>query len=125
MANVLIAEDEEDLALLWRSALEDAGHAVDVVHDGATAVQALQGKTYDVVIVDFVMPEKGGLVVSGMARVFQSHPHVILVSGRLPQVSSVDPADIAKQIGVAKVLPKPVDVDRLLAEVDRETELGR
>ena len=63
--SILIAEDNEINALLARSALEKAGHRVEVVRNGKAAVEALtaprSAHTYDIVLMDLHMPVMDGL----------------------------------------------------------------
>jgi CheY-like chemotaxis protein len=58
---VLVAEDEENLAQILTTFLRGRGHHVVCVGDGKAAIQALRDQTYDVVLLDIVMPEMDGL----------------------------------------------------------------
>ena len=44
MAKILVADDEKDLAEVWKAALEDAGHTVSVAHTGLQTVAMLQSE---------------------------------------------------------------------------------
>jgi DNA-binding response OmpR family regulator len=113
VSRVLIAEDEEDLADIWRRAIETDGHHVDMVADGEDAVEKLKSESYDLVITDLHMPRKGGLVVTGMARVHQSDIKIILVTGRYDRLKSVNVLDIAESLGADRALQKPIDLQNL------------
>ena len=62
---ILVAEDNDINALLVRSALQKAGHHVDVVTNGQAAVDAVTGQAaighYDIVLMDLHMPQMDGI----------------------------------------------------------------
>ncbi|MFN2463561.1 MAG: PleD family two-component system response regulator [Candidatus Dormibacteria bacterium] len=61
--DVIIAEDDSDMAQMHRLALEHAGHTVQVTGDGAETVDAVRESEPDVVILDLEMPRKDGYEV--------------------------------------------------------------
>lgn len=67
-ARVLVAEDEEINQLIAREILEDAGMRVDLVRTGREALEALNERTYDVVLMDVNMPELDGYEVTRRVR---------------------------------------------------------
>ena len=58
---VLIAEDEENLGNILEQFLTGRGHVVQVTRDGRAALEQLRRETYDVALLDIVMPEMDGL----------------------------------------------------------------
>lgn len=58
--NILLAEDEPDIQLITRLALEEAGHHVTVVGDGQSAVELAQNGHFDVALLDVMMPRLDG-----------------------------------------------------------------
>ena len=58
---ILVVEDSMDQATLLQRILEPAGYTVDVVHDGKKAVERVRGGSYDLVLMDIVMPGLSGL----------------------------------------------------------------
>lgn len=118
MASVLIADDDVDVADAWRRALELDGHEITIVHDGQSAVQELKAKEFDVVLTDVVMPEGGGLVVSGIARVARGAPKVLVVSAHLNgDIGGRAKLEFLKNLGVKHILTKPADIDEISAIV--------
>lgn len=113
MAEVLIADDDVDLADVWRRALETDGHIVTVVNTGSAAIEKLKSNHYDVIVTDVIMPDAGGVVVSGMARLHLDRSAVIAVSGYLDDIAGRAKRDFLKNLGVKHVLPKPVDLNEL------------
>lgn len=66
--NILVVEDEPDIALLLRTRLESSGYAVRVAEDGKTALDQAQRSRPDLVILDLRLPDVDGLVVSEQLR---------------------------------------------------------
>ena len=60
---VLIAEDEFELAKGLKFLLEKNKFSVDVVHDGAAALECFGTGSYDVIVLDIMMPKVDGLKV--------------------------------------------------------------
>ncbi len=79
--NLLIVEDDEGLATALSQILKDAGNAVDVANDGDTGyLLACQG-TYDVVILDVMLPKRNGFtVVADLRREGVSTPVLMLTA---------------------------------------------
>ena len=115
-ARILLAEDlaiNQDLA---RAVLERAGHTVDVVSDGAEALQALQLATYDLILMDVQMPVMDGLEATGRIRALPAPlcdvPIIALTANVLSeQVSRFRKAGMDGHVG------KPFRRDELLTAV--------
>ena len=61
---LLVVEDEHDLQTLYVTVLSGVGYTVDTASDGAEAYTKLSsGETYDLVLMDIMMPEMDGLQV--------------------------------------------------------------
>jgi DNA-binding NtrC family response regulator len=61
MARILVVEDDEPLRSLYKYELEEEGHEVVIAEDAKTALKSLEELSYDLIILDMVMPEMGGL----------------------------------------------------------------
>ncbi|MGL6248072.1 MAG: response regulator transcription factor, partial [Culicoidibacterales bacterium] len=59
---ILIADDEKQMLKILAAFLGKEGYDVDVVEDGEQAVQKFHEKNYDLVILDWMMPKKDGLM---------------------------------------------------------------
>lgn len=64
----LIADDDPVFVSLATSCLATAGHDVDTASDGAAALQALEGKSYNVAIIDLAMPKIDGFRLIALIR---------------------------------------------------------
>jgi CheY-like chemotaxis protein len=67
-AKVLLAEDNEVNQTVGRVMLESLGCEVDVARTGLEAIRALEGSSYDLVLMDWHMPEMDGLTASAEIR---------------------------------------------------------
>jgi CheY-like chemotaxis protein len=107
---VLLVEDEETLRELMREALEDEGYAVVAARDGQEALDALARVEHVcVVLLDLLMPGMNGWDFFDKLK-------------ELPALASVPvvvhtSAPNRAPVGVARVLQKPLQLDRLLATV--------
>jgi CheY-like chemotaxis protein/HPt (histidine-containing phosphotransfer) domain-containing protein len=72
-AKILLAEDIAINRELAHTLLTGAGHEVDVVHNGADAIAAVQEKAYDIVLMDIQMPLTDGITATRMIRTLP-HP---------------------------------------------------
>ena len=107
---VLVIEDEDDLRESMRDLLEDGGYAVVAARDGQEALDALAGIEHlCVVLLDLLMPRMNGWDFFEKMRALPDHGMVpVVVHSSAP---SRAPA------GVALVLKKPVEPERLLSVV--------
>jgi len=77
---VLIVDDEENLCLLYKGALESEGYEVITANDAATAMSFVQMDTPDVVVLDIRMPRMDGIEAMGRMLAQRSDLPVILNS---------------------------------------------
>lgn len=112
---LLIAEDDALIAESMRAAFDEAQFDVTVVHSGDSALEALTETQFDVVLTDLVMKDGGGLLVTGMSRLLQKVPNVMVVSGRFSVVGDVDTQETLRKLGAKRTFAKPADLDELVA----------
>lgn len=77
---VLIVEAEAELAQLWRGHLCHHGCEVRLVHDMDAAVAALQEASFDVIVLDLILPGGSALAVSDYASYRQPEARVVFVT---------------------------------------------
>jgi DNA-binding response OmpR family regulator len=110
VATILVADDETYIVECVATVLEDQGHAVLRAYDGMAALALLQRGGLDLLITDRMMPRLSGLELIACVR---EHP---AAAGSVILMSVARPAVLPP--GVA-FLPKPFDLGRLVALVDR------
>ena len=120
---VLLAEDEETIAVTLQDALEEAGHKVMHAADTAAALTYLEDGDPDVVVTDIRMPGEGGMRVLERAVELDAHRPVILMTGH----GTVEQAVEAMRIGAAHYVQKPFRneaICALVARFGRERDLA-
>ncbi|MDV7145043.1 response regulator [Tropicimonas sp. TH_r6] len=109
--DVLVVEDDPNLAFLWGEVLENAGHDVRIVDTETAAVTSLQKTPHDLVILDLCLHGKKALGVATLATYRNPLCKVVIVSGSAEYsrrtLFAMSPA-------VAATLRKPVDIEDLV-----------
>lgn len=125
-ARILLADDLKINLVIVKAMLERLGHIVSTAMDGEEAVRALQTDTFDLVLMDMVMPGMDGLEAT---RQIREHERVKNLERTpiiaLTALSQGDYASEALAAGMDGVLGKPVEEDslvRVLAEHVRHRE---
>jgi CheY-like chemotaxis protein len=117
MATVLIAEDNDDLCTIFAKVFRKTAFQIDTVQDGKQAIEYLNAKLPDIMILDINMPKISGLDVLAHARNIQGskHIHIIVVTGNylVGNMPQVDLADL--------FLVKPVSPRELVRLAERLT----
>jgi len=112
MAQILIIEDDRDLRVTLKAALEDAGHGVVDVSDGQAALDTLHDGQPDLIVSDIVMDGMEGIAAIMAFRKALPDIPVIAMSGNEFYLNS------SEKLGANVTLLKPFSRRRLLAEVD-------
>jgi two-component system OmpR family response regulator len=113
MMRVLLAEDDVRIARKVGTALEGAGYAVDVSHDGADAWFKGGTEAYDLVVLDLGLPKMDGLTILGKWRAEGHEFPVLILTARGAWSERVQGIDA----GADDYLAKPFIMDELLARV--------
>ncbi len=113
-ARVLVVEDDGRVAASVRRALEYAGHAVDVVGDGPSALASALREPPDLVLLDVTLPGLDGLAVCRALRAAAAdRPMVLMLTARDATADRVAGLDA----GADDYLVKPFAYEELLARV--------
>lgn len=121
MANVLIAEDDEDIAFIVMRLVRRAGHIGHHAADGVAALERAEQIRPDLVVTDLGMPRMDGFQLTRAIREhrdLRDTPVVVLTGSLVPG----DPR--APAAAVCAVLLKPCDNEKLVAVINRLTDLG-
>lgn len=110
---VLVVEDEKKTASFIRKALQAEGHAVDVLHDGAQALAAAAETSFDVVVLDVMLPGRDGLSVVRLMRERNISAPVLLLTARGEIGEKVE----GLNAGADDYMAKPFALEELVARV--------
>jgi len=113
LGSILLVDDEETFRESTCRLLRRQGFDCHSTCDGDDAVQALQGRRFDVMVADIRMPDNPDLRVVQAARELDNQMPVIVVTG----YPSTDTAIRSIELSVAAYLTKPLDFDELLGHV--------
>jgi signal transduction histidine kinase/ActR/RegA family two-component response regulator len=110
--HILIADDNVDLTESFAEILMSNGHSVDVVHDGAAAVEKARERIPDIALLDIGMPKLDGYEVARQLRagVTTQGIHLIAITGW----GQAADREIARTAGFDRHLLKPVDPEDLV-----------
>lgn len=117
---VLLVEDDREMAANLRQSLEQEGHDVEHVGDGETGEAFAKSRSYDVIVLDRMLPKKHGTKVVKDLRDSGVTTPVLIVSALQDPAQRVEGLDA----GANDYLGKPFDTDELLARV-RALQKGR
>ena len=110
---VLIAEDECELAKGLKFLLEKNKFSVDVVHDGAAALECFGTGSYDVIVLDIMMPKVDGLKVLKTIRRTGSGVPILMLTAK----GEVEDRVQGLEAGADDYLPKPFATREFIARV--------
>ena len=112
MAKLLVADDDSDLCAFLREELTDAGYQVITVKNGADAVVAAAEQSFDLAILDMLMPGLDGIQTIKVLRKIVPELAIIGLTGYVGR-------GYMAQTSVYGVvcLSKPVDIATLLKEI--------
>lgn len=110
---ILIAEDEVEIARALKVLLEKNKCAVDIVHNGREAWDYICQGSYEVIVLDIMMPEMDGLDVLRRARENHIATPVMLLTAK----SEIEDRVAGLNAGADDYLPKPFAASEFIARV--------
>ena len=111
--HVLLVEDEPDMAAIVAEGLTEAGHKVDVAHDGETGLRLALTGQFALLILDVMLPGLSGWEVCERLRARRVLTPILMLTARDAVADRVHGLDL----GADDYLPKPFDFAELLARV--------
>jgi 4-carboxymuconolactone decarboxylase len=114
---VLLVEDDRELADYVRRALEEEHYAVTVCFDGSSGLKAIQTATFDILVLDVMLPTLDGFELTRRARLEGVQAPILFLTGRDA------PEDIVRGLdaGGDDYLTKPFSLAVLLARIRART----
>ncbi|MBN9617685.1 MAG: DNA-binding response regulator [Acidobacteriales bacterium 59-55] len=117
---ILIVEDETRMAALLEKGLRAEGHAVMVAYTGASAVETAQNCTFDVIVLDVMLPGFDGFEVVRRLRERRNQTPVLMLTARDAPLDKVKGLDI----GADDYLTKPFLFNELVARLRAVSRRG-
>jgi DNA-binding NtrC family response regulator len=117
--NLLIVDDEEALRSLLESELSSSDEfTVDLASDGGQAINSIQAKVYDVVLLDIRMPRVSGIEVLTFLQEYSPNTQVII----LTNYADIRTAIQTIKLGAYDFLAKPYDIEEIFNTIHRALE---
>lgn len=113
--NILIVDDEPDIALILKLHMEEAGYGTAWAKDGKVALEMLAQDDYSLVLLDIRMPRLGGVEVLRCIRESGRDVAVIMMTAH----GNEDLAVECMKTGAIDYFPKPFALDDVLPRVQR------
>jgi DNA-binding response OmpR family regulator len=113
MFKILLIEDEPAMQLGLKDNLELESYTVDLASDGAVGLSKIQTNTYDLVLLDVMLPKLSGFDVCKKAREAGIVTPIILLTARGEEIDKV----LGLELGADDYITKPFSVRELLARV--------
>ena len=110
---ILIVDDEARMRDSLKVLLSNEGYNIQTGCNGREAIECLNKDSYDIVLLDMIMPDMDGHQVMDYIKSKQLDPMVIIMTGH----ASIDSAVESLKRGAYDYLRKPFDVEQLLARV--------
>ena len=118
MANILIVDDDQTIGLMIQDILEFKGHKVVVTQKPATTREQILNHDIDLVLLDKLISGVDGTDVCSQLRTEEDFREIPIIM--MSALHNVD--EVCKAAGATEFLPKPFDMDTLIATVDRFLE---
>ncbi|MGB5265102.1 MAG: sigma-54 dependent transcriptional regulator [Polyangiales bacterium] len=118
---VLIVDDEANARSALAELMDDAGYSVSTAADGRTALLQMEQIDPDVVLTDLKMPGMDGLSLIERGRPMSPHTTFIVMTA----FATIDTAVKAIKLGAESYLTKPLELDAVMAIVDRALDRTR
>lgn len=111
--NILIVEDNPEIAHLVEFHLRDHGFSVAVERTGTEGLSRAEGEAFDMVILDLMLPGINGLDICRKLRSLSNYVPILMLTARSSEIDRV----LGLEIGADDYLTKPFSIMELLARV--------
>ena len=110
---ILVAEDEPQLSRVLVAAMTNAGYEVDPVFNGKDAVEKARQNTYDIIMLDIMMPVMDGITALKKIRENGDKTYILMLTAK----AEVDDRVTGLDSGADDYLTKPFSLKELLARL--------
>jgi DNA-binding response OmpR family regulator len=113
MAHILIVEDEEQMRLGLRDNLEFEDYEVDMAADGEEGLEKILNNTYDLILLDVMMPKMSGFDVCKKVRSKDITTPILMLTAKGEEIDKV----LGLELGADDYITKPFSLRELLARI--------
>lgn len=113
MPQILVVEDDPEMVRGLKDNLEFEHYEVDVARDGEAGLKKISGGSYDLIVLDIMLPKLSGLDVCKRAREQGITTPIIMLTARSEEIDKV----LGLELGADDYVTKPFGVRELLARV--------
>ena len=112
--NILVVEDDAKIASYLQKGMLEESFSVDVANDGVEGLACIRKKTYDVIVLDWMLPNLDGIDICTIARKNNINTPILMLSAK----SSIQDRIEGLNAGADDYLPKPFSFDELIARIN-------
>ena len=112
---ILIVEDESDLAELLKLNLESEGYRVTLALHGAIAINLLKTESFDLIIMDIMMPSMDGLTATHHIRLSSNNVPILILSAGSTAQDRIN----GLRSGADDYMSKPFEMEELVLRVEK------
>ena len=117
---ILVVDDNQDLLETFAMILKRRGFTVETAADGAAAVDKFREQTFDVTLMDIVMPEMNGVEAFKKIREMEPGAPVFLMTA----YSDEELIETARTAGINDIINKPIRIDQLMMLIMQAAGVG-
>lgn len=118
---VLIVDDEKDFLDILSDRIRLRGMDVSTASSAEEALNMIETESYDVVIMDYMMPALDGFQALKLMKAKQPEMQIILLTGNVPDEKYSE----AKALGALDVIEKPPDLRVLIQKIKKAKKGGK
>ncbi len=118
-AKVLLVDDETDFLAIMAERIRTRGMDVSTATSAENALNMILKESYDVVIMDFLMPEMDGFKALKLFKKSRPDLSIILLTANVPQETCLE----AIKLGAMYVIEKPADLNLLTQKIEEAKAL--
>lgn len=112
---ILIVDDEEPIRFALSTILTEQGLTVDACETGGAGLEKLMEKAYNLILLDYNLPDMDGLRVAQRARELDKDVSIVFISA----YGTTDVILRAVRLGAFDFIEKPIHSDELFSSIDR------
>ena len=113
-AKVLLVDDEKDFLDIMAERMGARGMDISTTTSAENALEMIQTESYDVVIMDFLMPEMDGFRALKLFKETRPDVQIILLTANVPEEKCIE----AIKLGAMDVIEKPADLNLLTQKIE-------